>query len=97
MFSRVTYEAWTTIVPMLAFVLTTGAFAAIVVRALRMGSTERRRMAHLPLDEQADALDEATEPEPEAPRGFLGRLVVNPFAWMVLATMVVSAIFAFAH
>ncbi|MGF1453693.1 MAG: hypothetical protein ACFB21_16670 [Opitutales bacterium] len=99
MFSRLTHEDWITWVPVVAFILTSGAFIAIVVRALKMEKPERKRMAHLPLEEQpGDAPPEADEVSTEpADTGFLGRLTRNPVFWMVLATCILSGIFAFAH
>lgn len=49
MFSRVTHEDWTTIVPMIAFGVMFTVFVITTIRALRLKPEERERLATLPL------------------------------------------------
>lgn len=51
MFKRIHHEAWTEIVPILAFFLIFAVFVIATIRALRMKPKERKRMANLPLDD----------------------------------------------
>ncbi len=51
MFKRVVHEDWTTIVPMIAFALMFGVFVVTTIRALRLGKSERERLATLPLND----------------------------------------------
>jgi hypothetical protein len=50
MFSRVQYEHWHTIIPMVAFALTFTVFVYFFVRALRMQRTKADAMSNLPLE-----------------------------------------------
>jgi hypothetical protein len=50
MFKRVIVENWALCVPIISFVIFAVVFAAVTVRALRIGKTERERLASLPLD-----------------------------------------------
>jgi hypothetical protein len=52
MFRRVVIENWHTTAAAIAFALVAGVFLVSLVRALRMGSTEERRLASLPLEDQ---------------------------------------------
>ena len=50
MFKRILVEDWATYVPIISFFLIAGVFIAVTIRALRIGKTERERLASLPLD-----------------------------------------------
>lgn len=52
MFHRVTYEQWTTVVPVIAFILTFSTFLAITIKAFLMKKDKRDHLASLPLDDQ---------------------------------------------
>ena len=54
MFSRVTHEDWTNIVPMIAFVVMFTVFLITTIRALRLKPEERERLATMPLNEDSD-------------------------------------------
>lgn len=54
MFKRVLLEDWHAILPYLGFALIGGAFLIIVVRAMRIKKSEAERLAHLPLQDDAD-------------------------------------------
>lgn len=49
MFSRVHYEPWHTVLPVIAFILTFSVFLGFLVRALRMNRTRAEVMSSLPL------------------------------------------------
>ncbi|MGB6220612.1 hypothetical protein [Haloferula sp.] len=49
MFSRVTHEDWTNIVPMIAFAVMFTVFLITTIRAVRLKPEERKRLASLPL------------------------------------------------
>ena len=49
-FKRISYDEWTEVVPIIAFILTFGVFVFFVVRAFRLHRDEAGRMASLPLD-----------------------------------------------
>ena len=55
LFKRISYDEWTEVVPIVAFILTFAVFVFFVVRAIRLHRDEAGRMAALPLD-----LDTAT-------------------------------------
>jgi len=61
MFKRITYDEWTTIVPIIGFVLTFGAFLIIVVRALFMKKKKRDHLANLPLEGDKPLSDNGKE------------------------------------
>ena len=54
MFSRVTHEDWTNIVPMIAFAVMFTVFLITTIRALRLKPEERKRLATMPLNEDSD-------------------------------------------
>lgn len=56
MFKRVFHEDWTTIVPIVAFVITFTFFVVMIVRAARMRKSKSDHLASLPLDDDQDAL-----------------------------------------
>lgn len=99
MFHRISYEAWTTVIPIIAFVLTLGVFVAITVRALRMNSKERDRMSHLPLEEQPGDFEKAEErgEVKDSTQTGLTKLIHNPFFWIAFATLVLIGIMGFAR
>ena len=51
MFQRVLHEQWTSIIPVISFVLIFGVFVVATIRALRMKQVEREHLASLPLEE----------------------------------------------
>jgi len=50
MFHRVIHENWTTIVPIISFVVTVSIFALATIRALRLPKERREELARMPLD-----------------------------------------------
>ena len=50
MFHRIIHENWTTIVPIISFVVTVGIFTFVTVRALRLPKERREELAAIPLD-----------------------------------------------
>lgn len=58
MFKRLTYEDWTTIVPIVAFLLTFGTFLAIVIRAMLMKKKKREHLANIPLEDEKPLPDD---------------------------------------
>jgi hypothetical protein len=56
MFKRVIVENWALYVPIISFVIFAVVFAAVTVRALRIGKAERERLASLPLDPDPEIL-----------------------------------------
>jgi hypothetical protein len=55
MFKRILVEDWALYVPILSFAIFAVVFAAVTIRALRVGKQERERLASLPLDESSEA------------------------------------------
>jgi hypothetical protein len=55
MFSRVTHEDWTNIVPMIAFAVMFTVFLITTIRALRLKPEERERLATMPLKDSEKA------------------------------------------
>lgn len=53
MFKRILREDWTTVVPVIAFVVTFTFFVTMMVRAARMKKAQREHMASLPLDDDS--------------------------------------------
>lgn len=51
MFHRVLHEQWTSIIPVISFVLISGVFFVATIRALRMKKGERNHLSSLPLDD----------------------------------------------
>lgn len=51
MFQRVSHDQWTSVIPVLSFVLIFGVFVIATIRALRMKQGEREHLASLPLEE----------------------------------------------
>ena len=49
MFKRVFHEDWTTIVPIIAFIITFTFFVVVMVRAARMKKAKQDHLASLPL------------------------------------------------
>lgn len=50
MFHRITFESWTSIVPVFAFALTFATFILITLRAILMKKKDVDALAHLPLN-----------------------------------------------
>jgi hypothetical protein len=50
MFKRVIIENWALYVPFISFFIFATVFIAVTIRALRIGKTERERLASLPLE-----------------------------------------------
>lgn len=50
MFHRVIHENWTTIVPVISFVVTVSVFTFATIRALRLPKERREELARMPLD-----------------------------------------------
>ncbi len=63
MFKRITYEEWTSIVPIIGFLLTFGVFLIIVVRAMFMKKKKRDHLANLPLEGEQPLSDHGQEKE----------------------------------
>ena len=96
MFHRVTYEQWTTIVPLIAFFLTFAVFVYIVWKAVNMEKGKRDQMASLPLDENAkpsDARDGNRDGADRAPE----TLWANPALWTTLALLILITLFSLGH
>ncbi len=51
MFQRVLVEEWATWVPFISFFLIAGVFAAVTIRAIRIGKPDRERLASMPLED----------------------------------------------
>ncbi len=52
MISRLQFEAWHAVIPLIAFVLTFAAFIYLVVRAVRMKREKIKHLSELPLEEE---------------------------------------------
>lgn len=52
MWNRIEYAEWTTVVPIIAFVLTFSVFVILVTRAMLMKKSRIAELARLPLDDQ---------------------------------------------
>jgi len=56
MFKRILYDDWTTIVPVIAFIVTFTVFVVAIVRSIRMKKSTREKMSNLPLeDDETDS------------------------------------------
>lgn len=53
MFKRVLVEDWADIVPIVSFFIFFTVFVFVTLRAIRLGRTERNRLAALPLEENS--------------------------------------------
>lgn len=51
MYSRLTYESWTDLIPLAAFVFTILFFSVVAWRGIRLRKEKADRMAALPLDD----------------------------------------------
>lgn len=51
MFHRISYDEWTSVVPIIAFILTFGAFLVLTLRAVAMRRARRDYMARMPLQD----------------------------------------------
>jgi hypothetical protein len=56
MFKRILVEEWALCVPIIAFCIFFVVFVAVTIRALRIGKSERERLASLPLESDSDNL-----------------------------------------
>jgi hypothetical protein len=54
MFKRILVEDWALCIPFVSFFIFAVVFVAVTIRALRIGKSERARLASLPLDESKD-------------------------------------------
>jgi hypothetical protein len=54
MFKRIFVEDWALCVPIISFCIFFTVFVAVTIRALRIGKSERERLASLPLDSGND-------------------------------------------
>jgi hypothetical protein len=52
MFKRIFVEDWALCVPIISFCIFFAVFVAVTIRALRIGKTERERLASMPLDSE---------------------------------------------
>jgi len=50
MFKRILVEDWALYIPIISFSIFFIVFAAVTIRALRLGKSERERLASLPLE-----------------------------------------------
>lgn len=62
MFKRVFVEDWALWIPFISFFIFAIVFIAVTIRALRLGKTERSRLASLPLEET-----QSSNPNPDTP------------------------------
>lgn len=56
MFKRIFVEDWALCVPIISFCIFFVVFVAVTIRALRIGKSERERLASLPLDSETETL-----------------------------------------
>lgn len=56
MFKRIFVEDWALCVPIISFCIFFVVFVAVTIRALRIGKSERERLASLPLDSGNETL-----------------------------------------
>jgi hypothetical protein len=54
MFKRVITEEWAHIIPFISFFIFATVFVVVSIRAMRLGKTERTRLAHLPLEDNPE-------------------------------------------
>lgn len=54
MFQRMIVEEWALSLPVISFFIFAAVFVLVTLRALRLGKTERTRLASLPLEDNAD-------------------------------------------
>jgi hypothetical protein len=57
MFQRILVDDWAFCLPILSFFIFAALFVLVACRALRLGKSERSRLASLPLDEKPDNLE----------------------------------------
>jgi cbb3-type cytochrome oxidase subunit 3 len=60
MFKRMIVEDWAYYIPFISFFIFAIVFAAVTVRALRIGKKERTRLASLPLENNAETSNPET-------------------------------------
>ena len=64
MFKRVFHEDWTTIVPIIAFIITFTFFVVVMVRAARMKKAKQDHLASLPLQDDLNPINKnSSEPK----------------------------------
>jgi hypothetical protein len=56
MFKRIFVEDWALCVPIISFCIFFVVFVAVTIRALRIGKSERERLASLPLEPDSENL-----------------------------------------
>ena len=54
MFQRMIVEDWALCIPLVSFCIFAAVFVLVTVRALRLGEAERKHLASLPLEENAE-------------------------------------------
>ena len=54
MFKRVFVEEWAHIIPFISFFIFFTVFIFITIRAMRLGKSERSRLAQMPLEDNSD-------------------------------------------
>ena len=54
MFKRVFVEDWAQFIPFISFFIFVTVFVFVTIRAVRLGKSERKRLAALPLDGQSE-------------------------------------------
>lgn len=54
MFKRVFVEEWAHIIPFISFFIFFTVFIFITIRAMRLGKSERSRLAQMPLEDHSD-------------------------------------------
>lgn len=53
MFKRVFVEDWALIIPVVSFFIFATVFVFVTIRAIRLGKSERNRLASLPLEDNS--------------------------------------------
>jgi len=56
MFQRIFVEDWALCIPIISFFIFAAVFLLVTLRALRLGESERKHLASLPLDDNAETL-----------------------------------------
>ena len=56
MFKRVFVEEWASIIPFISFFIFFTVFVFVTIRAMRLGKSERTRLANMPLEDKPENL-----------------------------------------